>query len=443
MIARLRSNWFAIRASYWFYPALFALTGLGLAAFLVHLDRIGAADWLAHVSWLNPARPDGASSMLQVLASAMIGVASTVFSITIAAVAYASGTYGPRILTNFMEDRGNQISLATFIGTFVYAIGVLRAVRAEDEQPPSLLDVQSTAEHMSGFVPQLSLLVAFVLMVVAVGVLVYFLHHIPASIRINTVLENIGKRLLNDIEHRFPQLGTQEPTVKIIHGGSTVMAGTTGYIRLIEMAALADLARKYDLQGQLLLRPGDFAYPGVPLLRVDRTVLEDETAHEMRSCFALGGSRTHEQDLEFSIDELVEIALRALSPGVNDPFTAITAIHWLGAATAAFAGRDLSVEGWQDADNPCPISMPSADFAHFLERGFVAIRSAVATSRLAALVALDSLESVAAQITAPQRRDRTVAEITELAQLAQTCLPAPDADAVRTRHAQIIAYLKV
>ena len=130
MFARLRSTLFNINASYWFYPALFAAAGLLLALLLVHVDRIGAAEWVSDWKWVSPARPDGASNMLTVLAGSMIGVASTVFSITIAAVAYASGTYGPRILTNFMEDKGNQLSLATFVGTFVYAITVLRSVRA-------------------------------------------------------------------------------------------------------------------------------------------------------------------------------------------------------------------------------------------------------------------------------------------------------------------------
>ncbi|WP_156502006.1 DUF2254 family protein, partial [Erythrobacter sp. HI0063] len=131
----------------------------------------------------------------------MIGVASTVFSITIASVAYASGNYGPRLLTNFMEDRGNQFSLATFIGTFVYAITVLRAVRKAEETP--LFATEPTA--MSGFVPQISLLTAFVLMLLSIAVLVYFLNHVPASIRVNAVLEGIGGRLLRDIKRLFPE----------------------------------------------------------------------------------------------------------------------------------------------------------------------------------------------------------------------------------------------
>ena len=194
MRAQISWLWSRLNANYWFYPALFSIVGGILALVLTWVDRNGFAEFLNYVAVIVPARPQSASNMLQVISGSMIGVASTVFSITIAAVAYASGTYGPRLLTNFMEDKGNQLSLATFIGTFVYSITVLRTVRAEDEAATTLTDAASTSAP--GFVPQLSLLVAYLLMALSVAVLVYFLNHIPSSIRINTVLEGIGRRLL-------------------------------------------------------------------------------------------------------------------------------------------------------------------------------------------------------------------------------------------------------
>ena len=132
MTAEIRFYWARLNANYWFYPALFVVAAAALAFSMIYLDRIGASSWINDVEWLVAARPKGAADMLTVMAGSMIGVAATVFSITIAAVAYASGNYGPRLLTNFMEDRGNQLSLATFIATFVYALIVLRSVRGED-----------------------------------------------------------------------------------------------------------------------------------------------------------------------------------------------------------------------------------------------------------------------------------------------------------------------
>jgi uncharacterized membrane protein len=183
MIARLRARWQETRASYWFYPALFTTLATLLAFATVWVDRQGGSVWLAQHDWIDIVRPEGARTILNVIAGSMIGVASTVFSITIAAVVYASGSYGPRLLSNFMEDRGNQLSLATFIATFVYAVLVLRVVR----------DVKESMGD-PGFVPQLSLVIATLLMGVSIAILVYFLNHVPSSIRINAVLEGIGAR---------------------------------------------------------------------------------------------------------------------------------------------------------------------------------------------------------------------------------------------------------
>ena len=151
MTAEISWFWARLNANYWFYPALFATICGALAFLLVWLDRNGFAEFVNDIPWLTPARPEGASNMLSVIAGSMIAVASTVFSITIVAVSYASSTYGPRLLTNFMEDKGNQLSLATFIGTFVYAITVLRAVRSEDESAATAQDAAATV--LPGFVP--------------------------------------------------------------------------------------------------------------------------------------------------------------------------------------------------------------------------------------------------------------------------------------------------
>lgn len=433
MLASLRSNWLAIRASYWFYPALFALAALALAALLIHIDRIGASNWLSRLHWIVPARPEGASNMLSVLSGSMIGVAATVFSITIAAVAYASGNYGPRLLTNFMEDKGNQLSLATFIGTFVYAITVLRAVRSGEEAPMAAMNAQGS------FVPQLSLLIAYVLMIASVGVLVYFLHHIPASIRINTVLENIGTRLLHEIGRRFPEMGETDPPVRTVARGGWITSDRTGYVRLIELATLAEAAHKHAVTVGLAVRPGDFVYPGTPIARTDAEPVPDTVTRAVRDTFAVGATRTPEMDLEFSIDELVEIALRALSPGINDPFTAITATHWLGAATAELGRRDLGAESWNTHGADCPVAPLQSDFAHFLERGFAAARGALASNRLSALVALETLAQAAGQVRGHHRRALIAREVQLLAQQAEDHLTGPDIADVRQRHEAIRA----
>lgn len=450
-LTRLRSLWHDVNASYWFYPAVFSGAALALALLTLWLDRAGMAEALANVEFIIPARSEGARTMLTVIAGAMIGVASTVFSITIAAVAYASGNYGPRLLTNFMEDRGNQLSLATFIATFVFSLVVLRSVRSSSEGDEVL---GSSAINSAAFVPQLSLLVAFLLAGISVAVLVYFLNHIPASIRINSVLEGIGSRLIRSIRHNFPDddSGWEPPCSP---EGMAINALKPGYIQIIDYGALQACAEKYGGRITLKVRTGDFIHPNLALcqwcLDDDRagTGLQEAGMDEIpedaiRGCFALGTRRTPNQDLNFLIDELVEIALRALSPGINDPFTAIMSLHWLGAATAQLAQRDLrlSLEIDQGADD-CRVFPLSDDFAHYLARGFGSIRSGTATNRIAALVHLDALANAATTLNNESRMAMVLQEAEILLQQARLELQGPELDDLEARHATFVKRLAV
>lgn len=432
MINQIQSLWTKANASYWFYPALFAILSLLLALATIYLDRVGWADFLADIEWLQPARPEGASNMLTVIAGSMIGVASTVFSITIAAVAYASGNYGPRLLTNFMEDKGNQLSLATFIGTFVYSLTVLRVVRTAEEQPLLI----GNPDASSGFVPQLSLLVAYGLMALSIMVLVFFLNHIPASIRINTVLEGIGERLIKDIKVLFPKPARSSVKVQTPEG-DPIAAVDTGYIQGIDFDGLQSIAERENGKLRLNVRTGDFVHPNMTLALWD-DLDADETSpdKEIRACFDMGGMRTPAQDMQFLIDELAEIALRALSPGINDPFTAITALHWLGAATAELGRRDLR-RSFHDDDEEERVVPLNDDYAHFIARGFGAMRGAVATSRIAALIMFDTLVHTASTLDDESRKRELAKEAEKLVVQARLNLAGPEMDEVEARYISI------
>jgi uncharacterized membrane protein len=389
---------------------------------------------LSEVKAIQPARPQSASNMLTVIAGSMIGVASTVFSITIAAVAYASGNYGPRLLNNFMEDKGNQVSLATFIGTFVYAITVLRSVRREDEATLLIPGEDS----LPGFVPQLSLLVAYLLMAASVAVLVYFLNHVPSSIRINSVLSGIGKRLLKEIDELFPD-ADKGPRILPEDEGVPVRADRSGYVQVLDFERLHAVAKENGGSIQLAIRSGDFVHPSVVIARWcpdDEQSQEDPPVDKIRDCFALGSARTPYQDLQFLIDELVEIGLRALSPGINDPFTAITAIHWLGAATARIGERDLVMRIGDVATPERDLVVPvNDDYSHFLARGFGAIRSGVATNRIAALVMLDTLIDAGTTLDDETRRTQLKRQGDLLLEQARVHLSGPELHEVEARHA--------
>ncbi len=425
MTAEIRFFWARLNSNYWFYPALFSVAAALLAFAMVWLDRNGFAEFLNEQDWLVTARPKGASDMLNIMAGSLIGVASTVFSITIVAVSYVSGTYGPRLLTNFMADRGNQLSLATFIGSFVYALVVLRSVRTEEE---TASDIESaTATTLPGFTPQLSLLVAYAIMAVCVMVLVFFLNHIPSSIRINKVLEGIGRRLLDTVRETYPlEDGFSDPPSPM--GGTPVLARDTGYVQLIDFIDLIEKARMKGCIFSLRVRTGDFVHRGLPLLDVEGADPAD-WLDALREDFTFGASRTPEQDPQFLLDELVEIGLRALSPGINDPFTAITAIHWIGAATSDIGRRDLRKNIMNDVHgtmDDCPVIPLADDFSHYLKRGFGSLRSAVAASPIAAEVMLDAMSNAATSIDSHRRQVQLKQQGELLAAQVREKLSGPD-----------------
>lgn len=432
MTAEIRFFWARLNANYWFYPALFSILAALLALGTVHLDRNGFAELLNDIEWLVPVRPGGAADILTVMAGAMIGVASTVFSITLVAVTYASGNYGPRLLTNFLEDKGNQVSLGTFIGTFVYALIVLRAVRAEDESPATI--GQAGADALPGFAPQLSLLVAYFLMAACVGVLVFFLNHVPSSIRINKVLERIGRRLLDSIRKTYP-LEDEFSDALEQPGGEPVTSQKTGYVQMIDFQDLEDIARDCGCTFSLKVRTGDFVHRDLPLMEIDGCK-PDDIENRVRECFTLGATRTPEQDPQFLIDELVEIGLRALSPGINDPFTAITAIHWLGAATSEIGRRDLRKDICSKDAEDCPLIPLPDDFEHYVKRGFGAMRSAASTSPIASEVMLDTLANAANPIRDEKRQALLREEGRLLALQGETNLRGPDLDRMQGHYAE-------
>ncbi len=435
MRAQILWAWRRLNANYWFYPALFAVLALALAFACIAADRAGWAERLNEVEWLVPARPDGAADMLSIIASSMIAVASTVFSITIVAVSYASSNYGPRLLTNFMEDKGNQFSLATFIGTFVYALTVLRTVRAADEGG-SAADAAATA--LPGFVPQLSLLVAFALMALSVAVLVFFLNHVPSAIRINQVVRGIGERLMGLIAETYPERG-EDADLAERPQGEALCAKQAGYIQLIDFEELARIARDCGSQLTLSVRTGDFVHQGLPILQVAGGPCDDELTEQLLACITQGADRTPEQDPEFLIDELVEIGLRALSPGINDPFTAVTALHWLGAATAELGNRKLVKQVCDDEEDSCPVHPVPDDFAHYLRRGFGGIRSAVATSPIATKVMLEVLQNAASAMASDKRRALLLDEAKRLHEQAGHHLSGPDKREVDERFEVLFA----
>jgi uncharacterized membrane protein len=202
---------------------------------------------------------------------------------------------------------------------------------------------------------------------------------------------------------------------------------------MIDFEDLVEIADDCGCTFSLCVRTGDFIHRDLPLMEIKGCA--PETVEErVRECFNLGSLRTPEQDPEFLIDELVEIGLRALSPGINDPFTAITALHWLGAATSEIARRDLRKRICEDDAEDCPVIPRFDGFAHFLDRGFASMRSAVAASGNATMVMLDVIANAAAPVKDEDRRGKLLEQGRLLVEQAREALVGPDLDRVEKRY---------
>lgn len=321
-----------LRTSYWFVPMLMVGVAIILSFVTLAIDQEISAEWVQGVGFVWSGGPEGARGLLSTIAGSMITVAGVTFSITIVALSLASSQFGPRLLRNFMRDRSNQFVLGTFIATFTYSILILRTIRATESLE---------------FVPHLSITVAMVLALASLGVLFYFVHHTALSIQAPIVIAQVARELMDKINEIFPDsLGQGEereqaaPFDAMQQVPASIQSPGDGYVQAIDDDALIQVATHNDLRVLLIARPGHFVNRGsilavaYPAERVSESVV-----HALRDVFVLGPQRTQTQDVEYLIDQLVEVAVRALSPGINDPRTAIACIDWLGAALSRFAER--------------------------------------------------------------------------------------------------------
>jgi uncharacterized membrane protein len=368
---KLSKLWDSLHSSYWFVPTLMAASAIALAFTMLSLDRAGKSGSSEKLAWIYTGGPDGARTMLSTIAGSMITVAGTAFSITIVALTLASSQFGPRLLRNFMQDTGNQIVLGTFIATFIYCLLVLRTVRGDD---------------YNVFVPQISVTVGIVLAIASIGVLIYFIHHASTSIQASHVIGEVGSDLDKAVDRLFPQkIGygksqdkrrwVEEIPVGFDREASPILATSSGYLQAIDDEKLMKIAKLKDLLVRLKHRPGKFVVQGSELLMVwpGERVNEKLTQH-INDAFILGKERTEQQDIEFCINELVEVALRAISPGINDPFTAIRCIDQLSVGLCRLAERDFPSPYRYDDDNNLRVITDPVTFAKLTDDAFSQIR---------------------------------------------------------------------
>ena len=402
MRANLIQLWLKLRASYYFIPSLMCVGAVALALLTTRLDLAYKSDIASFLGWFYAGTADGAKNILSVIAGSMISVAAVTFSLTMVAVTTAAGQYGPRLISNFMRDRANQFTLGIFLATFLYCLVVLRTVTSERT---------GANDQMLGLTPSLSVLIAIVLTVLSVGVLVFFVHHIPETLNVGKLTAKVGHSLDRQIQRGvFPfgeGLGTAElsGTAHPFNSPDTVQvrADMSGFIQAVSLPGLLRWSNSRAVRVHLRHVPGHFVVQGdvvAELLRDDTSqqaaadCTDEELSDQLLANIALGDERTAHQNILFLADELVEIAARALSPGVNDPFTAINCLHWFETASTSMMRRDTAPDALTDADGTPRLWADSVDLERLVGCFFGQSRQYIAGDTNASRVALTVLHAL-------------------------------------------------
>jgi uncharacterized membrane protein len=331
LTARVVDYWIRARSSYWFLPSLMTVGAILLALGLVAVDR-AKGDWVSGLWLIVASQPDGARQLLATVAGSMITVAGVTFSMTLLMVSFASAQLGPRLVPRFLRDRGNQVVLGMFIATFIYCLIVLRTVRSAEE---------AGASGSVAFVPHLATLAGVLLALLSVAVLIYFLHHVPMRINASSVIGLLGNELLLRLEREFPRAdeggaGLRWPDES--GDGAEIRLEEAGcYLRIVDYDGLVDLAKRTDRRLTTLVAPGAFCVPDAPIVRIHGGPVNDACRRELRGLFSWGGDRTPDQDILFLVDQLAEIAGKALSTGINDQFTALLCVDQMERVLCAAA----------------------------------------------------------------------------------------------------------
>ncbi len=431
-------RWEALRTTFWMMPTVLVVVAVLLFVVTFEIDFAAYHHRLTLPYWIRTGSADAGRQVLIAIAAAVITVVGVVFSITILALTLASQQFGPRMMRNFVRDIGNQLTLGVFVGTFVYSVLAL---------------VTITSDPRGDFVPHLSITVAEALLVVDIGVLIYFIHHIAKSIQLPEVIAGIARDLTHAIDAEFPAndaddiaetrdvVGRSVPELlKLIdERGVVVTSNASGYLQFVGYAQLIDIASRTDSVIRLDQRPGHFIATGRPLATVWPGGAAGQVALALAKAHVTGPHRTLMQDPVFAIDQLVEIAIRALSPAVNDTFTALTCIDWLSAGLSRVSGRTLAEGVYRDRFHRVRLFETDPSYSRMVNRAFDKICQSSRGMPAVIIRMLDSLTSIASDVTSPEQLRVLTRQAAMILQSAEDSVPEEnDLQDIRMRYRRLM-----
>ena len=413
---KLKQIWSNLRSSFWFVPSLIVAVSIALAVALAEAGSTGSDRWLDRWPLLFGASAEGARGMLSTIAASMITVAGVTFSMTLVTLTLASSQYTSRILRNFMRDRVTQVVLGIFTGIFIYCLVVLRTISGGEE---------------SVFIPNLAVFFSVVLAMGGIGVFIFFIHHIASSIQASNIIASVAAETMVAVDRYFPEkLGngpvdgdedqSQLPLPE--WRWQAVAARGNGYIQNVDIAALLCLAREHQTIVRMEQSIGAFVVQDTTLASL---ALEDppkkEIIADLQAAYIISCDRSVEQDAAFGIRQIVDMALKALSPGINDTTTAVMCVDYLSAILARLAPRQIpSSRRYEEGELRVLTIGPT--FEDLLAESFDQIRSSADGNVAVMLRMLGAVQTIAGLTASPSRRRALREQVQWIAELAERTL---------------------
>ena len=392
-IRHLRYN---LRGGFLIRPLTIALTFGLLGAFLSAWEELhpNLSAWVPTFIFPSNEDPQIAQIILSSIATSVMTVVAIVFSILLMTLTLASMQFSPRIIITFISDRVTQHTLGIYLGTFLYCIAALPAARTVP----------------TAFSPVLTVFGAMLLSVACVAWLLFFISHIARSISVNYIVDRIARETERMIEAVMPNhRTTNNMPASFIDEASQwdapVLSMVSGYVRTIDVTQLIAIAKANRLSIHILRRVGHFVPAGVPILSISKAKrLTVELSNDLRQAFHFGPTRTLEQDIEFGILQIVDIALKAISPAVNDPSTAISCVDQLSSILIKFAAKEEPHTHFYDPPGTLRVVIPYLGFDRLAVSAFEQIRSYAKTDVAVSLRLMRAFTDIT--ITLPKGANR-------------------------------------
>ena len=381
----------------WRIPLLLSLAALGLFGLTLIPDILDKYGVIHIPSWLTMGSIDDARAILSATMGAVATVLALIFSVALLVLSMVATLFGPRLLYRFLQDWVTQVTIGMFMGTFVYLCLVFLVTHQDAE---------------SSFIPQISLITSWVLVVASFGFLVYYSHRVASSIQnpdlVGRIADDVYPAAANALvcgDHEGAGTAPDDAAIaRAASGGASLPCARSGYFQHVDHQTLVVAAERAGAMVVLRFRPGQFVLRGEPLAAVIPADRGDAIDAVLQRSVKIGRHRTLTQDSEFAIAQIVEIAIRALSPAVNDTFTGVACVDWLADAILVLAEKPPLEGNWYDTRGELRVWMPAVKLERLVRLAFDQIRQASTTTPAVLIRQLDSIRRIAPRVPAAAKQ---------------------------------------